>query len=261
MENPPVVIWCGGTGTRLKEETEFKPKPMVTIGGMPILWHIMKIYSHYGYNDFILCLGYKGEMIKEFFLDYEWLTNDFTLKLKNRKESVKHPTHPLEEWNITFADTGQETLTGERLMKIKKYLGGSDYFLATYGDGVADIDISKLVNFHKKIGKIATLTGVRTKSKYGVVDADENNIAFSFKQKPQLSGMINGGFFVFNKRIFEYIKEGEIIEMAIERLSERKQLAVYKHEGAWHCMDTFKDYEDLNKMWDSNQRPWKVWTA
>ncbi len=259
MENPPVVIWCGGTGTRLKEETEYKPKPMVKIGDMPILWHIMKIYSHFGYNHFVLCLGYKGELIKDFFLNYEWMANDFTINLKNRRESVNHYTHNMEDWNITFADTGQETLTGERLKKVEKHLGNSDHFLATYGDGVADININALVDFHRKAGKIATLTGVRAVSKYGVVSSGDDNLISSFRQKPELSGFINGGFFVFNKQVLDYVNNGEIVERAFERLSALKQLAMYRHEGFWHCMDNFKDYEDLNKLWNSGERHWKIW--
>ena len=256
MEKPKVVILCGGIGTRLKEETEFKPKPLVEIGGLPILWHIMKHYSHYGYNDFILCLGYKGEMIKEYFLNYESMKSDFTLNL-GRKGRMVH-TQTQEDWNITFAETGDETQTGGRIKKIEKYIDG-EFFLVTYGDGVSDIDINKLVEFHKEKGKIGTITGVHPWSKYGTVHIDENNIITEFREKPILKDIINGGFFVFNRKIFDYLTEDCMLEKEpFNKLASEKQLALFKYEGFWHCMDTYKDSLDLNKMWEKGA-PWKTW--
>jgi len=195
-----VIILCGGMGTRLKEETEYRPKPLVSIGGMPIVWHIMKIYSHFGHNDFILALGYKGNMIKEYFMHYQWDSFDFTLNLKSQ-QTVYHTQHAMEDWNITFADTGLDSMTAKRLSKLKKYLKDEDMFMLTYGDGVANIDIDKLIEFHKKMGKVATITGLHPHSKYGVIDVSDG-IVKDFREKPVLNDLINGGFMVFNKEIF-----------------------------------------------------------
>jgi len=255
---PRVVILCGGQGTRLREETEFKPKPLVDVGGMPILWHIMKIYGHSGFDDFILCLGEKGEMIKDFFLRYEWLTNDFTLNLKSGKEYVLHHDHEMEDWRITFADTGDNVPTGDRIKKVEKYLNDAPYFLCTYGDGVTDLDINQVIEFHKQQGRMATLTGVHPSSKYGLVDARDTAVS-TFVQKPELKDYINGGFFVFNKEFLGYLREGEMVEQALERLARDGQLSLYKHEGFWHSMDTFKDFQELNTLW-STSAPWKVWS-
>ena len=209
-KNMKVVILCGGRGTRLNEETEFKPKPLVHIGGLPILWHIMKIYSFYGFNDFVLCLGYKGEMIREYFLNLDWFNNDFTLQLgyKHRK-ILKHGKKGIK-WNITFVDTGEETQTGGRVLKIKKYIT-EDNFLLTYGDGLSNVNINKLVNFHLSIGKIATLTAVHPMSPFGIIEI-KDGLVKSFKEKPRLEGMINGGFFALNKKIFKYLDENSILE-------------------------------------------------
>lgn len=264
MEKPKVVILCGGIGTRLREQTEFMPKPLVRIGDMPILWHIMKIYSHYGYNDFILCLGYKGEMIKEYFLNYEWMSRDFTFNLSSRNKWKTHSEHALEDWNITFADTGLHTLTGGRIKKIEKYIKG-DYFLATYGDGVADVDIKKLVKFHREKRKSVTLTGLHPISRYGIIKAKEDGLATSFSEKPALGDLINGGFFVFNRRIFDYLNKDIMLEEVVTAegplatLAKEGQLAVFRHTGFWHCMDTYRDYAELNRIWDSKKVPWKVW--
>jgi glucose-1-phosphate cytidylyltransferase len=260
LDKPSVVIWCGGTGTRLKEETEYKPKPIVKIGDMPILWHIMKIYSCFGYNDFILCLGYKGEMIKEFFLNYEWMANDFTINLKARREWEIHDHHKKEDWNITFVDTGQETLTAKRLKMVEKYVNkGCPYILATYGDGVGNINIPELVEFHKKMGKIATLTGVHPSSKYGEIKAGPDNVVNFFEEKPTLSDYINGGFFVFDQKLFDLIGENEMIEWVLQKLVKQRQVAMFRHAGFWHCMDTFKDFEHLNKLWNTGNASWKIW--
>ena len=232
----PVVIFCGGKGTRLREETEFKPKPMVTVGGFPMLLHIMKIYSHYGFKKFILCIGYKGEMIREYFNNPEFRASGF---------------------EITFLDTGEETLTGERLMLSEKHISGPE-FMVTYGDGVANIDLNQLLAFHRDSGAVGTITGVHPTSKYGLVAVDGSNRITSFDQKPRLHDYINGGFMVFKKDFFSLLKPGMMIEDVFSSLVKEKQLALYKHEDFWHCMDTYKDYEDLNHLWKVNPR-WRIW--
>jgi len=257
-KNIPTVIFCGGIGTRLKEETEFKPKPLVKIGDKPILWHIMKIYSHYGFNEFILCLGYKGEMIKEYFLNYKPLSQDFSLDLGAQKVNLLN-NNERENWRIVLADTGLETLTAGRLYKIKKYLEGEDRFMVTYGDGLADIDILKLIEFHQKAGKIATITGAHPSSKYGLVETNVDKLVTAFRQKPRLEEYINIGFMVFEKKIFDYLGEDRIIEDVFLDLAKDKQIVMYRHDGFFHAMDTYKDYEDLNKMWQEGKCPWKIW--
>ena len=226
------VILCGGMGIRLMEETEFKPKPMVNIGKEPILWHIMKTYSHYGLNNFILALGYKGEQIKNYFLG----------------ESG---------FNIIFAETGLGTPHGERVLKIKPHIK-EDIFMVTYGDGVADIDIKKLIAFHKSHGKIATVTGVHPVSRWGLLNSDKNNLITEFAQKPMLYDYINGGFMVFKKDFFNYLKPGDMIEDAIARLITQKQVAIFKHDGFWYGMDTYRDFLFLNNLWKENPK-WKIW--
>lgn len=254
-----VVILCGGMGTRMREETEFKPKPLVPIGRMPVLWHIMKIYSHYGFKDFILCLGYKGEMIKEYFLNFEEMTNDFTLNLRSKKEKVTHHNKErLEDWNITFVDTGFETNTGGRVKGIEHLVDGDEFFL-TYGDGLSNVNISRLLDYHRSKKKVGTLTAINPTSPFGIIEV-ANGIAKSFKEKPRLEGLINGGFFVFNKKIFDYLEGNSILEEEpLKRLTAEKGLAVYEHNDFWQCMDTFKDVERLNKMWREGDTPWKVW--
>jgi len=253
----PVVILCGGLGTRLREETEFKPKPLVAVGDMPILGHIMKIYGRYGFREFILCLGYKGHLIKEFFLNYPWMANDVTLHLRDHRQVV-HEVRPAEDWQITFADTGLHTPTGGRVAKVRKYIK-SDDFCVTYGDGLANVDLDRLVAFHRAKKKIATLTAVHPMSPFGVIES-EDGLARSFKEKPRLEGLINGGFFVFNRKIFDYLTEDSVLEEEpLRTLAGRGQLAVYEHRDFWMCMDTFKDVERLNRMWAEGRRPWVVW--
>lgn len=256
------VIFCGGRGTRLQEETTVKPKPLVKIGKYPILWHIMKIYSHFGCKDFILALGYKGEMIKRYFRDYKWLTADFTLNTKSKKEEY-HNHSDIEDWNITFADTGLETKTTQRLLKLKKYLKNDDTFMLTYGDGVADIDINRLMKFHKDKGKIATLTGINPTSQYGVIDVDSDYIAQEFKEKPTSEDdFINGGFMVFDKKIFDHLSDDDnsmLVEKAIPELAKKGEVAIYHHRGFWHCMDTYRDLLKLESMWKNRQRSWAFW--
>lgn len=261
MQKSKVVILCGGRGTRMREETEIRPKPLIEIGGRPILWHIMKIYAHYGYNDFILCLGYKGSMIKEYFYHYHFLMSDFTIKLNNKRDVSFLNQSDEDNWSITLVDTGLETLKGARIKMIEKHID-TDIFLLTYGDGVADIDINAVIDFHKKHGKIATLTGVRPPSRFGDLVV-ENGSVLRFSEKPQASaGLINGGFFVFKKEIFDYLSEDQNCDFergALEKLAKDNQLKVYDHKGSWECMDTLRETEHLNELWNNNRAFWKVW--
>lgn len=256
-----IVILCGGLGTRLREETEFRPKPMVEIGGRPILWHIMKIYSHYGVNEFILCLGYKGEMIKEYFYNYEVLNNDFTIELGDKKNMEIHSNHSEEGWRITLADTGDKALKGARLKCVEKYIDG-DLFMVTYGDGVANIDINSLLAFHQKHGKLATITGISPTSRFGELKINGDRVE-RFSEKPKNGlGHVNGGFFVFNKGIFDYLSANDNCDLEIgplERVASEGQLMVYRHTGFWACMDTLRDMEYLNKLWSEGKAQWKVW--
>ena len=255
----PVIILCGGKGMRLIEETEFKPKPMVEIGGKPILWHIMKIYAYYGYRNFILALGYKGDYIKDYFLKQKYYESDFRLNTEDGKISDVVPNNGFEKnrFNITFADTGLETSHGERVLKLKKYIPG-DSFMVTYGDGVADIDINKLVQFHVQKNIIGSITGVHPSSRWGLINTDENNIITQFAQKPMLYDYVNGGFMVFKRKFLDILKKGDMIEDALSRLIPQRQLGLYKHEGFWYGMDTYKDFLFLNNLWNKNPK-WEVW--
>lgn len=257
-----VVILCGGEGTRLREETEKRPKPLVYINGRPILWHIMKIYAHYGFDDFVLCLGYKGHMIKDYFLNYETMTKDFTITLGNTRAIEFHNGILEENWSITFAETGRYALTGARVRKIRKYVG-DDTFMLTYGDGVADINISDLLNFHHSHGKIATVTGVRPPSRFGEMLVESQRV-LKFTEKPQTSsGYINGGFFVLNADVFDYLIPDEDLSFEaspLKRLAQDHQLMVYPHDGFWQPMDTYREYKMLNDAWDQDRAPWKVWS-
>lgn len=259
-EDIKTVILCGGMGTRLKEETEYRPKPMVEIGGRPILWHIMKIYSHYSFNDFILCLGYKGEIIKNYFLNYKFVRNDFTIHLENDVPPTIH-SNLLEPWNITLTDTGSKTGTAGRIKKISKYVG--DIFFVTYGDGVANINIKKLLEFHKSHGKIATVTAVHPLTRFGMLDVKEIKVNSFKKHASATQGWIDGGFFVFNNNIFEYLKDVEDEEMLegrpLEQLAEDGELMAYKHEGYWKCVDTYRDMEELNNEISRGKAGWMVW--
>lgn len=256
-----VIILCGGIGTRLKEETEFKPKPMVYIGNKPIIWHIMKIYAYHGFNEFILALGYKADYIKDFFLNQKAFTSDFTLTTKDHKTKFYlDEREEIDNFKITFVDTGLETLPGERIFKCQKYIPKRDkYFMVTYGDGVTDLDIRMLLKFHKKQKTIGTITGVHPRTKFGLVQIDQADKVTKFTEKPILSDFVNGGFMVFDKRFFDYIKPGESEHPALKRLAKKKQLSIYKHDGFWFAIDTYKELEDLNKLWNSKKPPWKVW--
>ena len=253
------VILCGGLGTRLREETEFRPKPMVPVGGMPILWHIMKTYAHYGVKDFVLCLGYKGDMIKQFFLDQELAGKDFTISLKTGKKDIG-AGNGIEDWNVTLADTGPITMTGGRIKRIQKFMPDDEFFL-TYGDGLADVNIDTLLAHHRKTGKIGTLTGVSLPSRFGMLKT-EGDMITEFVEKPVMDDYINGGFTVFKKDLFDYLDEDESCVLETKplfTLAKKGELAIYKHHGFWYCMDTYRDFTELNKIWDSGKAPWKVW--
>jgi len=254
------IILSGGLGYRLKEETEFKPKPMVQIGGQPILWHIMKIYAHYGFNDFIIALGYKGDYIKDYFLNQKQLLHDFTLHTKSGYTKVfKRDSNVADNFKITFVDTGEETLPGERILRIKNYVPKEDKnFMVTYGDGVGDVNIKDLVKFHKKQNTIGTITGVHPRAKYGLLKINEENIADSFVEKPVLKERTNGGFMIFKREAFKYFQPGEYEHEGLKRLVKEKQLSVYLHDGFWHSMDTYSDVESLNNLWAENPA-WRVW--
>ncbi len=256
-----VVILCGGLGTRLREETEFIPKPMMEIGGKPILWHIMKIYAHYGYKEFILCLGYKGEMIKDYFLNYEAMNNDFTIRLGSPSKINFNSNHAEDGWKVTLANTGEKAMTGSRIKQVEKYIT-EDEFMVTYGDGLADIDLTRLLKLHRKQKKIGTLTGVRPLSRFGEV-IEDRGIVKDFIEKPQASeGYINGGFFVFNRKFFDYLsKEHDCVleRQPLEQLTGERQLSIYPHKDFWQCMDTYRDYRYLKDMWEAGNAPWKIW--
>jgi len=262
-KNIPVVILCGGKGTRLKEETEFRPKPMVLVGDHPMIWHIMKTYAHYGFRDFMLCLGYKGDMIRDYFFNYDWNHSDVLIELGGKKVTKLQNSHDEEDWRIWLIDTGQETMTGGRLKRLATYLdkNGSEMFLGTYGDGVADVNIADLLAFHQSHGKLATMTAVRPPSRFGELII-EGNLVTSFKEKPQVSeGWINGGYFVLHRRVLDLIESDDTMFEAepLKALSEQGELAVYSHSGFWQCMDTYRELELLNQMHERNQAPWEVW--
>lgn len=257
-----VIILCGGTGTRLKEETEYKPKPMVYIGNQPIIWHIMKYYSHFGVNEFILALGYKADYIKDYFLKQKAYTSDFTLNTKDHETKYfLENRHEVENFTITFVDTGLETMPGERILKCKRYVPKSDqYFMVTYADGVSNINLKKLLAFHKSQKTIGTITGIHPRSKYGLVKVNSHNLVKEFEEKPVLSDWVNGGYMVFDQKIFKYLKNGETEHPALKRLAKKNELSLYKHNGFWYAVDTYKELEELNSIWKSGNAPWKVWT-
>jgi glucose-1-phosphate cytidylyltransferase len=257
----PVIILCGGMGTRLREETEYRPKPLVEVGGRPILWHIMKMYGTFGFKRFVLCLGYKGEMIKQYFLNYRLTTRNFTLRLESDEEPTVETNGEPEEWTITFADTGTNAMTGARIKRIERYIE-SDEVMLTYGDGVSNIDLCKLLEFHRSHGKLATVTAVHPLARFGELVIEGNRVV-QFAEKPQaLDGFINGGFFVFNRKVFSYLsdQDGCVLEREpLERLAADGELMTYHHRGFWHCMDTYRDLQVLNQFWESANPPWKVW--
>ena len=264
----PVVILAGGKGMRLREYTEFMPKGLVPIGSIPVLLHVMKIYAHQGFRRFILCLGYKGDMIKKYLTGQNWLTDGMQLEAGGPMHEIKNFTKELGDFDVTFVDTGLDTETGGRIKKVEKYIKGDNFF-ANYCDGLCDVDLKELLSFHLNKGKVATVTGVSPMSQFGILEV-EDGLAVSFKEKPKLPGLINGGYFVFNKRIFDYLDEDSVLEQEpLRRLASEKQLTAFTHKGFWQCMDTYKDFERLNKLWETGnlphfdlnyaKPPWKIW--
>ena len=256
-----VVVLCGGLGTRLREETEYRPKPMVEIGGRPILWHIMKLYAHRGFADFVLCLGYRGNMIKEYFLNYEAMNNDFTICLGQESKIQYNAVHEEQGFRVTLAETGLATMTGGRLKRIEKYIDG-DIFMLTYGDGLADLDMRKLLDFHYQHGKIATVTAVLPPSRYGVLQIGNSGQVAKFLEKPRTESFASAGFFVFHRRVLDYLGHDDACVLEhepLERLAADGQLVAYQHEGFFYAMDTYREYQYLNELWASNQAPWRVW--
>ncbi|MFF2018098.1 glucose-1-phosphate cytidylyltransferase [Paenibacillus sp. NPDC058177] len=255
------VILAGGYGTRISEETHLKPKPMIEIGGKPILWHIMKIYSHYGINDFIICLGYKGYMIKEYFANYYLHMSDVTYDM--RDNNMKIHNNSSEPWKVTLVDTGLETMTGGRLKRVQKYIG-NETFCFTYGDGVCDVNISDVINFHRANGTKATLTAIQPPGRFGAIDILQNSRITSFEEKPQGDGSwVNGGYFVLEPEVFELIEnDATVWELdPLESLARNNQLSAFKHYGFWQPMDTLRDKVKLEEMWDRREAPWKVWES
>ncbi len=254
------VILCGGMGTRLREETEIRPKPMIEIGGKPILWHIMKHYARHGLDEFVLCLGYKGEVIKEYFYRYEMHANDFTVELGTGQMDF-HARHGEAGWKVTLVDTGQKAMTGARVKRVEKYVEG-ETFLLTYGDGVTDLDLGELLTFHRRQGRIGTVTAVFPPSRYGELLIQGERV-LAFREKPaRTDTSISGGYFVFQREFFDYLDDGDacVLEQApLDRLARDGQLAVYHHRGFWQCMDTYRDYKYLTELWDRQEAPWKVW--
>lgn len=256
-----VVVLCGGLGTRLREETEFRPKPLVDVGGRPILWHIMRLYAHYGFREFVLCLGYRGNMIKEYFLNYEAMNKDFTICL-GRKAQIQYLNGIDEQdFRVTLAETGAESMTGGRLKRVQKYLANEDRFMLTYGDGVSDVDIQRLLDFHRSHGKIATVTTFRPVSRFGILDINTANEVKNFIEKPKSDAWASAGFFVFENKIFDYLDGDQTVleREPLERLAEEGQLMAYNHEGFFYAMDTYREYQVLNDLWKSGEAPWKKW--
>ncbi|WP_294908963.1 glucose-1-phosphate cytidylyltransferase [uncultured Ruminococcus sp.] len=254
------VILAGGFGTRISEESQFKPKPMIEIGEMPIIWHIMKLYSAYGINEFVICAGYKQHVIKEWFADYFLHTSDITFDFTQDDKIIVHNKRA-EQWKVTVVDTGLHTMTGGRLKRVKNYIGDEPFFM-TYGDGVADVDINALLDFHKSHGRLATMTAVKPDSRFGVLDLSENDEVKAFREKSAVdSGYINAGFMVLSPKVLDYVKDDSIMfeREPMEKLAEENQLMCYKHNGFWQCMDTLRDKEKLEKLWAENNAPWKVW--
>lgn len=256
-----VVILAGGYGTRISEESHLKPKPMIEIGDMPILWHIMKVYSHYGFNDFIICSGYKQSIIKEWFADYYLHSSDVTFDFMVDNKMTILNKRTVEPWKVTIVNTGLDTMTGGRVKRVQKYIG-DETFLLTYGDGVANVDIQKLVQFHQEQGKIATITTVNPGQRFGIIEIDQEGTIYSFREKSSVDGgIINGGFMVFEPGIFDYlVNDATILEKdALERLAIEGELKGYHHPGFWHCMDTQRDKQNLEQLWNSGEAPWKIW--
>ena len=256
-----VVILAGGLGTRISEESQLKPKPMIEIGGKPIIWHIMKNYSHYGFNDFVICCGYKGHLLKEYFLNYFLYNSDISIELKNNKVDVHFANS--ESFNVTLVDTGITTNTAGRIQKIKKYVDG-ETFMLTYGDGLCNVDINQLLEFHKQHKKLVTLTSIQLPGRFGTIETDSDALVTHFKEKTDGKDVwINGGFFVLNPGVFDYLK-GDMEEVQwekgpLEKIANDQQLVAYKHKGFWKCMDAMRDKIELEELWSNNEAKWKTW--
>ena len=255
-----VVLLAGGFGTRISEESHLKPKPMIEIGGKPILWHIMKTYSHYGFDEFIICCGYKQHVIKEYFADYFLHMSDVTFDFKNNNDMIIHNNFA-EPWKVTLVDTGLNTMTGGRIKRVEKYIGDEEFML-TYGDGVSDVNISDLLQFHKKHDKIVTMTAVTVGQRFGVLDINDDDLINSFREKSDTdAGLINGGYMVLKPEIFKYIKDDTTVfeREPLETAASKGELIAYRHNGFWQCMDTQRDKQQLESLWESNKAPWRKW--
>jgi glucose-1-phosphate cytidylyltransferase len=262
LRDMQVVILCGGQGTRIRAVAEDRPKPMVEIGGKPILWHIMKYYYSFGVRRFVLALGHQGDRIVDYFANYQLRHHDFTMNTRDSAARLFHHGDGagVEDWEITMAHTGDQTMTGGRLKRLASHLHG-DTFLATYGDGLSNVNLQKLLEFHRAQRRVATLTGVHLPTTFGIVDADESGLVRSFREKPTLSGYINGGYFVFDRRLLDEIDGDDTVleEKPFRALIHRKELSIFRHDGFWHCMDHYKDYTTLNQIWAKGDAPWKAW--
>ena len=257
------VILCGGRGTRIRDVADDIPKPMIPIGRLPIIWHLMKYYSGFGHREFVLCLGYKGQVIKDFFLNYEAYTRDCTITLGSDKSVEYHTDHDEIDWRVTLAETGLETMTGGRIQRIRKYIGDDEVFMLTYGDGVSNVNVDGLIDFHRSHGRILTVTGVRPPGRFGELMATDEGVVTEFNEKPQATGgRISGGFFICNRKLFNYLNDdvGLVFEQEPMRaLVDDRQLVVYKHDDYWQCMDTDRDWKLLNALYDSGEAPWITW--
>lgn len=254
------LILAGGLGTRLREETEFKPKPMVEVASRPILWHIMKNLSQQKVTDFCIATGYKGDIIKDYFLNYHSRNNDITVDLGSANTFIPHDDHDESNWKVTITDTGPTTMTGGRVFRSKKFLSNKR-FLCTYGDGLADVNLEGLIDFHESHGKIATVTTVRPFSRFGLMEVDSTGNVTSFREKPIMDGWVNAGFFIFEPEIFNYLDENCVLEMEpLAQLASDGQLSAYRHEGFWQPMDTYRESTFLNELWNENRAPWKNWS-
>ena len=258
-----VVILCGGKGTRLREETEYRPKPMVPIGNRPILWHIMKTYAHYGHREFVLCLGYKGDMIRDFFRNYPWHTGDITLSLGQKSAPKFHSRNDEADWSVTLADTGEESMTAYRVKQIQRYIPKGEPFMLTYGDGLASIDLKALTAAHRKSRKICTISAVHPAGRFGALQVDTDGRIRTFKEKPQYEvAQVNGGYMVCEHRMFDYLPDDPRVmleQKPMEDLAQDSQLNAYNHEGFWQPMDTYQEMQHLNNLWTEGRAPWKVW--
>jgi len=258
-----VVILCGGYGTRIRDVSDNIPKPMIPVGRLPVLWHVMKYYASFGHREFVLCLGYKGQVVKEFFLNYEAQTRDCTVTLGATKSIEYHTNHEESDWRVTLADTGLETMTGGRIRRIRQYIGDDANFMLTYGDGVSNVDLNKLLAFHQAHGRVLTVTGVRPPGRFGELVADAHSIVTEFNEKPQATGgRISGGFFVCRRELFDYLDDRQDLvfeQEPMRALVRAQQLAVFEHDDFWQCMDTYRDWQFLNGLIEKDQAPWKIW--